>query len=588
MREATSSPSCRSAPAKFGLVVLIITTILLNLAKIIYASSSTGIIERRAEYIQWIADNFGALEPAMQPADGRLWALSHARLALNKDIDKANRYLASIELTKDADIFFIRFLKTLLDFRDSARLSGEAREHLIGILTSWPQNERNSVATWPCHHTENHDLMNLTIGMFAQIYRGEDASNHVREIYKALAWRFERGWIEWNSACYQFHYSNPLIILADYAPSDDLRRCAQDLLNVMLAERALLSVNGYLSGPSFRCRTADANNSLTARKVAYLEDARYDGFLPTVWLAFGLGEPRFDFDNARIKGLDPATTEYASANEPRLKQDEGMIFACSSFQPHPAVVALADEAATRDVLIYQGQRYLGWPGEDIGEKMWETQKWIPGAIYYYNTPYVSMGSIHSSGWICQSRYDKIHFAADPSQGLRVELEQPGVAPHKRRYEVWGRVVQHKNWLLGQGTLFEDGGVKARRAGEWNLYRVGKGLCAHYPLPDSYHVLQVSDLDTFRSEEAFIRALSVPRMENRKVNALGMYGERIMINLDDMSVSINGTPRPHPPVMLHDCEYMQSEYGSGEITINTTKGSVTFDSGRYRKLLEGAR
>lgn len=69
--------------------------------------------------------------------------------------------------------------------------------------------------------------------------------------------------------------------------------------------------------------------------MAYLEDSRYDGFLPTVWLAFGLGEPRFDFANARVTGLEPATTEYASANEPRLEQDEGMFFACSSFQPHP-------------------------------------------------------------------------------------------------------------------------------------------------------------------------------------------------------------------------------------------------------------
>lgn len=33
-------------------------------------------------------------------------------------------------------------------------------------------------------------------------------------------------------------------------------------------------------------------------------DARYDGFLPTVWLAFGLDEPRFDFASARVAGLD--------------------------------------------------------------------------------------------------------------------------------------------------------------------------------------------------------------------------------------------------------------------------------------------
>lgn len=347
---------------------------------------------------------------------------------------------------------------------------------------------------------------------------------------------------------------------------------------MLLAERALLGVNGYLGGPAFRCRTADATHSMTQRKVAYLEDSRYDGFLPTVWLAFGLGEPRFDFRHARVPGLLPATTAYASANEPRLKQDEGMFFACSSVEPHPVVAALAAEARTRKSLVYQGRRYLGWPGEDLCEKLWATQRWMPGAIYYDNTPHVSMGSIHSSGWVCQSRYCSVIFAADPSQGLRVEMLLPGVPPHKRRYEARGRLVQHKNWLLGQGTLFEDGGARSRRVGPWNVYRVGKRLCAHFALPDSYHVLQVSDLDTYADEEAFARALSVPILERGQVRAT-VDADRVEVDLSKMGIVINGRPRPHPPRMLHDCEAMKSQYGSGQITIRTQASSVTFDS-RY--------
>jgi hypothetical protein len=539
----------------------------------------TELAGRRSAYINWIYDHFGKIEPQMEHGDGRKWALNHARLMLGKDLKEANQYFASITLTKDSDIFFIRFLKTLLDFQDSPRLSREARAHIIGILTSWPRNALTTAAKWPAIHTENHDLMQLTIAMFAQKYRGADMSGHIREIRQALTWRFQRGWVEWNSACYQFHYSNPLIILADHAPSDDLRRCAQDLLNVLLAERALLSVNGFLGGPSFRCRTADAHDSLTNRKVAYLENGRYDAFLPTVWLALGLGEPRFDFMSAEAihADLKPATTEYASGNEPRLKQDEGMFFASSSFLPHPIVQSLADEAATRDTLIYSGRRHLGWPGKEIGEILWETQLWIPGAIYYYNTPHVSMGSVHSSGWICQCRYNKVLFAAAPSLGLRVEIILPGVAPHHRRYEARGKVVQHKNWLLGQGTLFEDGGVKAHPMGLFNLYKVGKGLCAHYALPDSYHVLQVSDLDKFPDENAFISSLLIPHMESDFVSATGMDGDKIKVNLKDMSISINGLPRPHSPSKLHDCPFMQSEYESGKISIFTRKGSVTFDA-----------
>jgi hypothetical protein len=190
-----------------------------------------------------------------------------------------------------------------------------------------------------------------------------------------------------------------------------------------------------------------------------------------------------------------------------------------------------------------------------------------------------MGSVHSDGGILQSRYNSVLFGADPSQGLRVEIILPDVPPHKRRYEARGRVVQHKNWLLGQGTLFEDGGVKSGTVGRWHVYRIGKGLCAHMELADSYHVLQVSDLDTFADEESFVAALSVPERKGDCVDAVTMDGDRIAVSLTNMSVSINGSPRPHPPTMLHDCQYMTSKYGSGKITITTKAGSVTFDGSK---------
>jgi hypothetical protein len=534
-----------------------------------YASE---LAQRREEYLAWVLDAFRALEPEMAPTDGRRWALNHARLLRGEELDPANRYFASIALTQDADIFFIRHLQTLLDFRDSPRLDAAARERLTSLLAAWPHNELSSLARWPCIHTENHQLMQLTIGMFARQARGEDIEGHVEAIHQVLTWRFERGWVEWNSPCYQVHFVNPLMVLIAHAPSPALRKKASDLLNVLLAERALLGVNGYLGGPAFRCRTADVYHSPTARKVAYLEDNRYDGLLPTVWLAFGLGEPRFDFATARVPDLEPAGEHYASGNEPRLKQDEGMMFAGSAWEPHPVVVALAQEALTRPHLIYEGQRFIGWP-DDEG---WATQRWFPARLTYYNTPHVSLASVHSDGWICQSRYCNVMFGADPSQNLRVAIILPDVTPTKRRHESRGRVVQHQSWLLAQGTLFEDGGVKAHRVGEWDIYRVGQGLCARYALPDDYHVLQVGDLDQFASAEAFVQALTIPRMNGHEVHGVSREGDRLVVDTRDMSLTVNGETRPHPPTMLHDCPYMTSEYGSGKITITTEAGSVTFD------------
>ena len=556
----------------------LVTALLLATLSPVHAAESSAkekeIEARRAEYLDWIVEHFGKLEPAMDPSDGRRWALNHARLILNQDITKANDYFESFTPPpRDNDIYLIKFLRTLLDFRDSPRLSDEAEARIVGYIRKWPRNDRSTRAHWPPSFTENHDLMYLTIGLFAEEYRDGDVEGQIREIKKFIAHRMERGFVEWNSKCYQYHFSNPLIILVDHAPDETLRKAAQDLLNIMLAERALLSVNGYLGGPSLRCRTADRDHSLTARKVAYLSDARYDGFLPTVWLALGMGEPRFDFENARVPGLEPAGIHIASGNEPRLKQDEGMFFACSQFVPHPLVQALADEARTRQVLVYQGRRFTGWPGDQL----WKTQKWMPGALYYYNTPHVSMGSVHSDGWIHQCRYNSVIFGADPSQALRVETIVPGVPPHKRRREARGRVVQHENWLLGQGTLFEDGGTKAEPVGRWNVYQVGKGLCAHFAFGEDYHVLQGSDLDKFASHEDFVAALKLPQRTAERIDAVTLAGDRVTVDLTNMSIAINGEPRAHPPKRLHDSGPMKSVHGSGKITITTKLGSVTFDS-----------
>ena len=98
--------------------------------------------ERRGAYVRWLADTFGELEPTMDPRDGRRWALNHARLMLNRDLDEANHHFESFgPLTRDTDIYFIRYLRTLLDFRDSPRLSEEAKEHILGILKGWPRNK---------------------------------------------------------------------------------------------------------------------------------------------------------------------------------------------------------------------------------------------------------------------------------------------------------------------------------------------------------------------------------------------------------------------------------------------------------------
>ena len=51
---------------------------------------------RRTEYLNWIVENFGMLEPAMDVRDGRRWALNHAQLVLGRNVDKANGYFEAL------------------------------------------------------------------------------------------------------------------------------------------------------------------------------------------------------------------------------------------------------------------------------------------------------------------------------------------------------------------------------------------------------------------------------------------------------------------------------------------------------------
>ena len=91
--------------------------------------------DRRQEYITWIFDNFGKLEPDMARQDGRRWALNHSRLLLTREVAKANHYFMSFSAPpRDSDIYMIRFLRTLLDFQDSTQFSDEAESRIVGFL----------------------------------------------------------------------------------------------------------------------------------------------------------------------------------------------------------------------------------------------------------------------------------------------------------------------------------------------------------------------------------------------------------------------------------------------------------------------
>jgi hypothetical protein len=536
--------------------------------------------QRRQEYLGWIVDNFSQLEPTMKPLDGRAWSLNQARLFLNKDIAKANQYYESIRLTNDPDFMGIRLLKTLLDFGDSGRLSNNAKDHLTAIIKNWPMDRKqfiSRVATWPPAFTENHDLMHLTIGLFSEKLRGQAIEHHLSELRKSLRWRYERGFYEWGSHRYQMHYTNPLQILAEYAPAPDVRRGAEELFNIILAERALMSVGGYLGGPGMR--------SYDRRKGCdYLDNNRYDSFLPTVWLALGVSEPRFDFSASG--GLEPAGDGYGNGRDPRLNQDEAMFLATNRLVPHPIVYELLDEVSTRPELIYVGRRAAaGHPFQNAVPNNPRSHQ----VVYYYITPHVSMGSLQylpyagkmSVSW-SPPRFFSVMFAENPSQVLRTRLSDEDLSADEQSYDyVADRIVQHENWLLAAGELSASHGLTSRKTGRWDLFHVGQGLCAHVELPDDWHVFQVSDLEKYHDAQSFVAALTIPTIEDGVAQGVTTNGDRVSVDLKTMSITINDVLREPKLEMLHDSPLMNSVYGSGKITIRTKASDVTFDGTSLR-------
>lgn len=518
----------------------------------------SAVAQRRRAALEWIISNLRP--PVDNPYSEDHWALNHARLSRDRDVQGASRYFETVVLDPrpkvwpdgsvegaDWDFMGINLLRTLLDFANSDRLSAGAKAHLRPIFMDWVVNARRNprqkhfkdndrAARYPVIFTENHDINCLTIGYFGELLAGRDASGHEAQLAQSLSWRFRRGWSEWHSPCYQKIYLDALLILADHAPNTVIRQGASNLINVQMAERATLSVRGYLGGPY--CRGYDA----------HIANDRNDSYLPVMWMAFGLPDER--------DCLPQADAHFAS----------------SRFVPHPAVMELAAMPARTPEAYHRGTRDCS------------TQKELPPrTICYYNTPNISMGSMLVSGRAHQPRFFNVMFASDPSKSLRTYLRDSGKPnPWYPRHER-GEVVQHMNWLVARGNLVEEGGLKAERTGAFNLYREGKGLCAHFALAPDLHVFQVGDLDQYLDPAAFVAALSTPIVDGGAVRGRTSGGDDLVVTLSDMSIEVNGRPGHDWSDKLHAGPWLFADWDGGRVTVRIGSPETSFLDEPLRRL-----
>ncbi len=485
--------------------------------------------------------------------------LNHGRLLLGTELEEANRYFATFSHSTDTrdwgrgpdtldwDFEGTAALKVLLDFKGTGRLTNAAERNLTSLIVAWRQprpltNQNNDrLVRWPVIHTENHDLMLLTIGYSRELLAGRDGLAHALQLRLWLAWRLERGFVEWNSPRYAIHTLNPLLTLCRHAPDRLVRLGARDLINLMLAERALLSVKGYLPGPYSR------------GYIEHFRDSRRSRFQEPAWVAFGYGQP------------------LAWLGE--------CFFAGDTFEPDPVVSALARDLAESPPahLWYRGTRgsvnNLRQATNLGGERL---------PVCFYSTPHVSMASIHMKGWWRTGRGFDVQFADDPTHSLRTFRGSLSPYPSARTSfpQCWVEAAQQRGWALTRGEVQNEGDLRPERLGEWDLYRSGKGLCAVRTLSEDWRVFQVSDLDRFATVRDFVKALSLPQQGDGSVVARTLEGDTVAVHLHDMSFTVNGHWADWSP-WLHNHELLYAPLDGGKVEIRSSRGLLVLNAAGFK-------
>ncbi|MEM8494270.1 MAG: hypothetical protein AAF663_02640 [Planctomycetota bacterium] len=472
--------------------------------------------------------------------------LAYLRLHKQIDLDEANQFLASFTLddqprewahgeidTADWNFSGIKLLRILKDFEDDPALRPPARGRLVEILRDFPQprvrhnrdNDRRAV--WPGIHTENHDLILLTLGYFRAQLRGEDLSAHEQHLARSLSWRMRMGWLEANSPVYQTRYVEPLAVLIDHAPNPAIRAGAENVLNHLLAERAMFSVQGYLAGPQARTRTGP-------------EEPSRDRMLPLlhVWM---------DALLPADQSVEPYYDAYWLAR--------------SGFTPASVIQALRRE---RTAPLAEPRFYRGMRTRRGGEHT---------EFRYFLSPHLAIGSMDWRGSTRRHRYHNLLLAHPRGEPEAVWFfHAPEDTPSDPRFG-FNESVQWGDALVARGEPgFTDGIEEADLLG-WRVIHTPWAAVAIAELPDGWKLAVGLDL----KREGLELADAVAELNLPKASAKGdiLWTDRsgipIRFDLRPSGVAHDVYIHKHKQLridgMLHNVPELNSWYGTGIVDVS---------------------
>ncbi|MDD4184715.1 MAG: hypothetical protein PHI01_04810 [Candidatus Izemoplasmatales bacterium] len=181
-----------------------------------------------------------------------------------------------------ADFRVLSLVKTYWCYRDL--LSEKTNKRIKKSLCSFKYWMDEPGTDGMCYWSENHQLIFHTAEYLAgSLFPEEVFSNSgmnglehqekaLPKIKRWLKWKFQFGFIEWNSNTYYEEDVAPLSLLIDLAKDEEVRHNAKIVMDLLFLDMALHTYQGYFVSTSGRCyeaqkqdpRKADVNDLLKA------------------------------------------------------------------------------------------------------------------------------------------------------------------------------------------------------------------------------------------------------------------------------------------------------------------------------------
>ncbi|MFH0929509.1 MAG: PA14 domain-containing protein, partial [Candidatus Aenigmatarchaeota archaeon] len=198
-----------------------------------------------------------------------------ARLYLNHRVDEANDWLEQTtdvrgtdkygttsnkkyphpwgeanSASHDWDFVTTFIIRAYFQFKGTGKLTAAAENNMKNVLSNragTPMTEDPNFG-----YSENHNAMIVSAGYFGNMITGGSNSQNEAWLINFLDDRLEGHYYELNSPTYMGSEFRVLWNLYDFADSPTLRKKAEAVLDMLLAEHALINVNGIRGGPFYR------------------------------------------------------------------------------------------------------------------------------------------------------------------------------------------------------------------------------------------------------------------------------------------------------------------------------------------------